>query len=261
MIQAFASLPGWVLFPVMVAIGISITFLFDMGVRRYVSPETRGRASPTAAVTLQVVATIYAILIAFVVVDEYTAIRSAQSEMYDKVSALSVVFENSREFPEAKGEPVRDAALAYAHSVVNHGLPKLEGNGKPDRFTDQRLEELYRSLQQIQPENQADQAAYTETLDALDTITRTRQNLINSAGAASPDELIWMLALIGITVMAVATMLDTQHRRSHLFILSALALVIWMTLALVVTLDYPFDGIIRVSDEPVREFIAFRSER
>ena len=67
--------------------------------------------------------------------------------------------------------------------------------------------------------------------------------------------------MIGLVVMAVATLLDTRHRRSHLFILSALGLVIWLTLALVITLDYPFSGLIRVTDEPIRQFISFRAAR
>ena len=59
-----------------------------------------------------------------------------------------------------------------------------------------------------------------------------------------------LLVVIGLVVMAVATFLDTRHRKSHLFILSALALVIWLTIALVITLDYPFSGLIRVTDDP-----------
>jgi hypothetical protein len=61
--------------------------------------------------------------------------------------------------------------------------------------------------------------------------------------------------------MAVAALLDTLHRGSHLFILSALALVIWLTIALVVSLDYPFSGLIRVTDRPIREFVLFRAAR
>ena len=43
--------------------------------------------------------------------------------MYDKVSALSIMFENSRDFPDRAGEPIREAALAYARTVVTDGLP------------------------------------------------------------------------------------------------------------------------------------------
>ena len=90
----------------------------------------------------------------------------------------------------------------------------------------------------------------------------TKAELIAAARPAVPATLIWMLFGVGVGVgvgfgvMAIATMLDTKHQRSHLFMVSTLGIVIWVTFALVVSLDYPFGGIIRVSDEPIRFFLA-----
>jgi hypothetical protein len=237
-----------------------MTFAFDHIARRRVAPEVRGRASTTAGVALQVVATIYAILIAFVIVDEYTTVRDAQSQVSDKAAALAVVTENSRAFGPA-GETVREATLVYARSVVDHALPKLREEARPDQRNDAALEKVYRAVQAVVPRGDAQRASYEQMADAVDELTRTREALINSANASVPNVLFWLLFLIGLSVMAVATLLDTQNRQSHLFILSALALVIWLTLALVVTMDYPFEGIIRVSDTPIRDFIEFRAAR
>jgi len=44
-------------------------------------------------------------------------------------------------------------------------------------------------------------------------------------------------------------------------LLFSITVVVWATLALVVTLDYPFNGVIKVSDAPVKEFVEFRSAR
>jgi hypothetical protein len=256
-----ASLPGWLLFPLFLFLGVGITVLFDVVVRRKVAPETKGRASATAGVTLQVVATIYAILIAFVIVDEYTTVRSTQSEISDKAASLTVVFENSRAFSGTGGDEVRKSALTYARSVVDQGLPHLEKEARPDKSTDHAIEAVYDAVHAVEPATESEKVAYAQMLDALDAVTRTREALINGANPAIPAELFWILVMIGLTVMSVATMLDTQHRGSHLFILSALALVIWITLALVVSMDYPFQGIIHVSDSPIREFIQFRAAR
>ena len=89
----------------------------------------------------------------------------------------------------------------------------------------------------------------------------TRAGIVDSAGASIPPALLWLMVVIGLTVMSVATLLDTRHRSSHLFMLSSLALVIWLTLSLVVSMDYPFGGIISVNDAPIREFIDFRGAR
>jgi hypothetical protein len=212
-------------------------------------------------VTLQVTATIYAILIAFVIVDAYTQIRSTQEQISTKAASLSIIYENSRTLPEREGADVRDATIAYANAVLDHGFPRLEDSGLPSLVSDGRLEALFRTVREVEPSSESERAAYIATLNALDTIVSTREQLISSGSATIPSSLLLLLFVIGLTVMAVATMLDTRHRRSHLFILSALALVIWLTLALVVSLDYPFSGTIRVTDKPLQEFVEYRAAR
>jgi uncharacterized membrane protein len=260
-IRWLGQLPAEVLFPAFVLAGIGLTYVFDLAMRRFVKPETRQRATATAAVTLQVTATIYAILIAFVIVDEYTQLRDTQSQISDKASSLSIMYESSRALPEPAGNKVRVATLDYARNVVTTGLPLLEHAAEPDIATDHAVERIYRVIRQIEPSGAAEQQAYDAIARSLDDVVSTRAQLINSARASLPTALFWMLVAIGVTVMSVATLLDTQHRSSHLFILSALALVIWLTLALVVSMDYPFGGIIRVTDRPIREFIQFRAAR
>jgi uncharacterized membrane protein len=261
MLRDLASLPAIVLFPLFAVVGIGLTLLFDVIMRRVVTPETRERANSTASVTLQVTATIYAILIAFVIVDAYGQIRDTQSDLSAKAAELSVVVANSRAFPDAEGSEIREAALAYARAVVDSGLPELEDTGRPSRPADVKLEALFQTVQRVGESDEVNRVAYQSTLNALDQVIRARESLIDSARSTIPNSLLGLLFVIGFTVMAVATMLDTQHRRSHLFILSSLALVIWLTLALVVSMDYPFNGPVRVTDQPVREFLEFRAAR
>jgi hypothetical protein len=261
MIRWLGQLPAGVLFPLMIVVGIAVTLGLDMVIRHFVAEETRQRATTTAAVALQVTATIYAILIAFVIVDEYTQLRAAQSQVSDKSAQLSAIFENSRGLPQPGGARVQQATLAYAHAVVDHGFPHLESSATPDATTDHAIERLYRAAQRIEPRTPSQQAAYDQVIKALDGLVSTRANLVSSARSTIPAALFWLLAIIGLTVMSIAALLDTRHRSSHLYILSALALVIWVTLALVVSMDYAFGGIIRVSDGPIREFIHFRAAR
>jgi hypothetical protein len=256
-----ADLPAWVLFPLFAAIGLAITLFFNWLVRRYVSDDVRSRAGPTAAVTLQVLATMFAILIAFVIVDEYTTLRDAQSQVSNKAAALSTLFENSRAFPTPEGDLLRTRTLDYARAFSSHTVPHLGTDSSPDAFTDAKLEAIFRAVQRIEPRSESEKVAYNAMLASLDTIVRTRTSLVGSSKSTVPLTLLVILFIIGLTVMAVAAPLDTRHRRSHVLLLFSLALVVWMTLALVVSLDYPFNGIIKVSDAPVADFVQFRSAR
>jgi hypothetical protein len=256
-----ASLPAGLIFVLFTGVAIGITVLFDVLMRKLVAPETRERASQTASVTLQVTATIYAILIAFVIVDAYGQLRDTQAQISTKAASLAIVYENSRDLPRSAGEPIRESALDYARAVVARGIPRLEETDEPDRPTDRALEKLFRQVQRYEPTSDSQRAAYENTVRALDEVVATRSQLLDSARATIPPTLIALLIVIGLVVMAVATLLDTRHRSSHLFMLSALALVIWLTIALVISLDYPFSGLIRVTDQPLQAFIDFRAAR
>ena len=252
---------GTLFFLTFAVVGVGFNLALDAVMRRYVSPEVRGRASPTAAVTVQVLATIYAVLVAFVIVSEYDQLRSANDQVATKGSELSAIVENSRAFPEPAGHEIRLATTAYARNIVDHSFPDLARTAKPDEAADRRLEAMFRALHSVRLDSGETSADYNRSLDLLDGIVETRARIVNAAGETVPWPLVFLLAIMGAAVIVVSNILDTRHRRSHLLITSALALVVSLTLALVVSLNFPFHGILPISDAPIRQFLEFRAER
>jgi Protein of unknown function (DUF4239) len=169
--------------------------------------------------------------------------------------------ENSRVFPEAEGQELRGAIDAYGRATVDNGFPALARTGNPEPIADRRLEQMFRSLLDVRPANPEESAAYAQTLERLDEVAETKARIVNAAGETIPWPLVILLTIMGITLLVVSSVLDTRHRRSHLLILSALGLLVSLTLALVVSLNYPFDGILPISDSPIRRFLEFRSAR
>ena len=96
---------GTLLFLTFAIVGVTFNLALDAVMRRFVSDDVRHRAGPTAAVTVQVLATIYAVLVAFVIVNEYSQLRSANEQVAVKAADLSAMNENSRIFPTAEGDP------------------------------------------------------------------------------------------------------------------------------------------------------------
>ncbi len=256
------SLPAWAIFPLFAAAALLLTVALD-GIlrRRFVSAEVRSRAGPTAATTLQALATIYAVLVAFVIVDEYNQFRSAQSYVSSQASQLSVITENSRNLTNAEGAPIRAAALAYAREMVRVGLPEVEAHAAPSLRTDQAFEQIFTVVNAINPQTTSDIAAYDQILTALGNIAQSRVNIVDSAHASIPTPLIAILSVLVLVILAVAVLMDTRHRRAHLFIVSMLALALSMTLALVAALDYPYRGFIRINGGSISSFVNHRAEQ
>ncbi len=256
------SLPAWAIFPLFAAGTLLLTVALDGLLRRRLIPEeVRGNAGPSAATTLQALATIYAVLVAFVIVDEYSQLRDAQAQVAKKAAALSVIFENSRNLPDVDGNRIRSAALEYARTEVHVGLPTLVRTAKPSRQTDAALERVYHVMATIEPGPESDRLAYEQILTALTGVSETRSNLINSAKATIPVSLFYILAVLGAAVLGVASIMNTRHRRSHLLILGALAVSLSMTLALVAALDYPLHGFIHIDSSPMTQFLENRAAR
>jgi hypothetical protein len=256
------SLPAWAIFPLFAAATLLFTVAVDGILRRRLIPEeVRANAGPSAATTLQALATIYAVLVAFVIVDEYSQLRDAQSQVAKKAADLSVIFENSRNLPDVDGARIRSAALDYARTEVNVGLPTLVKTARPSRQTDAAIERLYHVMATIEPRADSDRIAYEQILVALTGVSETRTNLINSAKATIPVSLFYILAVLAAAVLGVASIMNTRHRRSHLLILAALAVGLSMTLALVAALDYPLHGFIHIDSAPVTQFIENRAAR
>jgi hypothetical protein len=256
------SLPAWAIFPLFAGATLLLTVALDGILRRRLVPDhVRRTAGPTAATTLQALATIYAVLVAFVIVDEYGQLRGAQAQVSDKAAQLSVVYENSRNLAPRNGSAVRAATIAYARQDVRFGLPELERSSQPSPKSDAALEHIYRLLATIEPKAESEKIAYQQILGALAQVSQARSNLINSAKASIPTSLFLILAVLGTAILAVGTLMDTQHRRSHLLILAALAVGLSLTLALVAALDYPFRGFIHIDTGPISEFIHNRAAR
>ncbi|HSO96099.1 MAG TPA: DUF4239 domain-containing protein [Acidimicrobiia bacterium] len=256
------SLPAWEIFPLFAVLTLLLTVVIDTALRRQIlTDDVRTKASPTAATTLQALATIYAVLVAFVIVDEYTQLRDTQSQVATKAADLGVVFENSRNLKPADAARIQAATVQYARVTVSQGIPELVQSSKPSPQSDTALEGIYRVVATIEPTSESGKVAYQQILTALAGVSQTRTNLINAAKASIPSSLFFILAVLAIAVLAVGTMMDTRHRRSHLLILAALALGLSMTLALVAALDYPFRGFIHIDTGPITQFIQVRAAR
>jgi uncharacterized protein DUF4239 len=264
-VSTFRPFIGWgngtLLFVTFAAIGIGFILVVDSVMRRFVTPDVRARCGPTVAVTVQVLATIYAVLVAFVIVTEYSQLRAANDQVSAKAAALTAMTESSRVFPEAEGAQLRTSIDRYARAFVDDGFPVLARTGDPEPVADQALERVFSALRDVHPATPEENAAYTQMLERLDEVSEAKARLVNSAGETVPWPLVVLLAIMGATVLVVSSMLDTRHRRGHLLILSALALLVSLTLALVVSLNFPFDGILPISDSPIVRFLEFPTAR
>src|SRR6476619_7706246 len=105
--------PTWLLLIAVVsAIGALVLVLVWL-VRRLVPGVREGFDAEVASQMLGVVAALFGLLFAFVIVIAYQNYTDAQSNVSDEADALAGIVRDSGAFPQPQRDPVRDAVGTY----------------------------------------------------------------------------------------------------------------------------------------------------
>ena len=137
--------------------------------------------------------------------------------------------------------------------MVCDEIPYLRTHEGPSPQTKLALLELYTTVARNRSPDRSE--FYTHEVDALSDITMARSARINSASSPIPDLLLAAVLVTSLALIAMVSALDTQHRRWHIAITTALSVIVALNFLLIVTLDRPFDGAATVDDAPLREGI------
>jgi len=250
-VDFFDPLPIAVLFAAFIAVGLAFTFGLEALVHRSVPSETRERVSNSTAVMIQVLAVFYAVLVAFVIVGERGAITEANDHVAEEAAAMSALYHDVGGFPADARERIRAAILAYDRSVLAHDFHAVESTGEPSIQTTERLDDLYAAVQSAEPVV-GTSAFYAQAVTDLSDITKARRNRNADAGDTIPGPLFFLVVIVSVFVLAVATLLNTRERGTHVALLAVLAIVTALNLALIIALEHPFSGAIAVSSDPLR---------
>jgi hypothetical protein len=237
------------LFLTILAVTLLIAFVFAWVAERVFDEEARGLTSGSVTTAVGVVAAIYAVIVAFVIVNEWAAFADAQTTVSSESAALASVYSSASVLPEPGRGEIQRAVLAYDRTVVCAELPLLATHEGPSPKSVAALRALYATV----AANPSDSAFYGSTVDNLNDVVTARRERINAAVSPLPNLLLVVIAVLSIALLATIAALDTKHRRWHYLITAIVGVIVALNLTLVISLDRPFAGAAQVSDEPYRE--------
>jgi hypothetical protein len=252
MIDWLVGLPALVLFLGLMAVGLLIAVVLTIVSERAFGDGVRSRTSTSVTTVVGVIAGLYAVLIAFVIVNEWQAYNSAQAQVSNESAALSSTYISAGVLPQPNRDEVQKAILSYDRSVVCDEIPYLETHEGPSVATRRALVELNATVARAQP-SVTNPVFYESTVKGLYDLAQARRGRINSAASPLPELLLIVVAITSLALIAAVSALDTQHRGWHIVITVALTFIVALNLALVISLDRPFNGAAKVSDAPLRE--------
>jgi hypothetical protein len=240
--EALGLVPGAI-----VVIGgfVLLSLLFASVVRRIFPVEMLREHNELAGFIFAVVGVIYAVILGFVAVGVWERFVQADDRTYDEASALTAVYRDAGAFSDWR--LLRDDVRVYVNHAIEVGWPALQaGQPLPDTLN---AEELSRDVRHTQVHGEAEAELFGHMVE------RTSEALLDRDARVTEDAtglnaVMWMVVFVGgFVTVAFSYLFGFQRTVMQTVMVGMLAFLIGLVLFLMMSLDYPFRGAIRVGPE------------
>lgn len=240
----FIVLAGFVLAVTLVLVGV-------WAIRRFVPATREGFHAEISAAVLGVVAAIFGLLLAFVIVIGYQNYLDAEQNVSQEADALSSVVRDSAAFGEPGGTAVRVAVGKYVRSVVNEEWPEMR-QGNDSDSTRGSLSGIFAAFRTAQPRTEAQRAFYADAVRKLNDALEARRDRIEYADGGLPRDIVLLLIFCSLVIIGYAMVAGSPSFGFHVIGPLAIAVVVAASLIVLADLSYPFSGEVAVSADPFR---------
>jgi hypothetical protein len=212
--------------------------------RRWLPVDPLKEHHDVAAALFAIEGTIYAVILAFAVVIVWQAYTDTQSTVAEEANALGDLERMSRGFPVVIRREVHEAAQTYAHVVIHREWPEM-AHGRSSEQAEAELIALWHVYTDM-PQSERSSPLYSESLTQLNTVTDNRRlRLLASKNRVQP--VMWLMLVVGgVISVAFSYLFAVGSFRLHALMTALLAGMIAFALFLIVALNGPFLGDVKV---------------
>jgi hypothetical protein len=246
------SHPTWEVGLVVIGIwtGLALAGLWIF--ERLVDLKTRQKDTDTVGLTFAIVAVVYAVLIAFIVVDVFETSAKGEQIATAEANKLSNLMLDSSGLPPQVAEGVRSDLDQYIDIVVKSEWPSQRAGKLSDAVFEPGwtvLAHLSTRLAVFEPTTMGQNVNKGEMLHTINDLIKARRSRILAAGEHLPL-VVWQILLLAGAVAVGYTYLFGAHSFGiHMAITGLISATIALVFVLIIALDYPFRGEVSVGDE------------
>jgi Protein of unknown function (DUF4239) len=189
--------------------------------------------------------TMYAVLVAFVVVVVWEDFTAAENAARSEATAISDLLRDSEALPASAQPLLQRSLIDYTKDVVGDEFPRMR-RGEAVEQQSTHLTNVWQTYIHVQPTTHSEVAFYREAINTLDELGTARKTRIATSQTEVPPEL-WVLLLGGGVLMLVfAYMFAPQSRLFHTVGIVLSAALMGFVLYVVFCLQHPFVGALSV---------------
>jgi hypothetical protein len=252
--RSLVRIPVWLLGLLLVGGVPLLVVMLQALVRRRWPTILSGEHNDVAGFLIAVVGVLYAVILAFIVIVIWEDFRDARQTVTREAGALRSVLRDSRALPEPARTRLGALVVDYSRVVAGTEWEAMaDGDSSPRAF--EVLNRMFSTLQEVRPTSPTEEVFLADTLDRLDDVVEQRTGRLSAAAEGEPS-VLWAAILIGgIFTMGFAMLFGVSDERLHYLMVGGFAAIITLQVFVILTLNYPFSGDVRVEPVPIERIV------
>ena len=223
-------------------------------VRRRVGLSKLSTNNEVAGFKFATVGVLYAVLLGFAVIVVWEKFSDAESQVAQEASAAATVFRLADGLGDDAGAVLRARLTDYLGAAITKDWPDME-LGEVSPAATQALNGVYAAALNFSPTDGRGVAVLTEVLRQLDLMTQARRARLVLASGIVPG-VVWMVLFGGaVIVVGFTFFFGTENLRAQTLMTGALSLLIFSGLLVIVSIDHPFAGSVKVQPEALSKVV------
>jgi len=253
MFSTLSGLPLWRLVAVVMILPTVVAVLLQWQVRRFFGYERLKPNNEVAGFQFAIVGVIYAVLLAFVVIAVWEKFSEGQKGVAQEAGAAAALFHYA-DGPEPEAAKLRHALEVYLERVIHGEWPAMDA-GTEDAGATHALNDLYQAAMALNRTGTRTVADMSEVFTQIDTLTSARRIRLHLSTGLVPD-VIWLALFVGAGLTVVYTFFfGTQSGLAQLAMTAILSLLVTLGLFVIVALNRPFSGAVRIEPESLEHVL------
>lgn len=250
MIAFLVSQPLWLSGFLLVGLTTALAMSGPIMVRRFVALEHLSTNNEVAGFKFATVGVLYAVLLAFATIVVWERFTSAEAVVGQEAGASANIYRLSHGINEQSGSALRTALTTYLDSAIKADWPAMDRR-QSSAETRHALDAVYASLFK-----EKDSPFLADILRQLDLVTQSRRARLNAAEGSVPSVMWFVLFGGGVATLGFTFFFGTRNLRAQVLMTGILSFLIFSELLMIVTIDRPFSGPIKVEPGPLVDVLA-----
>jgi len=249
------SAPLWLTALLLVAIPTALAMIGTVIIRKRLSLDRLRTNNEVAGFKFATVGVLFAVLLGFAVIVVWEKFSDAENKVALEAGAAATLYRLAGGIQGDSGQEIRGGIATYLRSTIENDWPAM-AHGQGSAMTNHALGALYDTVLRYQPPDSRGTALLSEALQQLNTLTQARRARIVLAAGIVPG-VIWLVLFAGaLLTIAFTFFFGSQNLRAQTLMTGALSALICAGLLVIVAIDHPFAGAVKVEPEALESVLA-----